>query len=96
MQTNFLFFKSSAIKRADGSRYPREAVASGVRTKLERWCAREVDGLVSILEPEFILILGMAPFDMHAQDARTVLMDRSGRRRLLVAGRLPALNRCIG
>lgn len=88
VQTNFLFSKSSTIKRAEGSRYPWEAVASSVRTKLERWCAREVGVLVSILEPELILVLGLAPFDMHAQDARTVLMDRSRRRRLLVAGRI--------
>ncbi|RNJ61507.1 MAG: hypothetical protein EDM03_15505 [Porphyrobacter sp. IPPAS B-1204] len=88
VQTNFLFFKSSTIKRADDSRYPWEAVASGVRTKLERWCAREVEELVNVLEPEIVLVLGIAPFDVHAQDARTVLMDRSGRRRLLVAGRI--------
>ena len=35
VQTNFLFFKSSTIKFADDSRYPWEAVAFGVRAKLE-------------------------------------------------------------
>ena len=88
VQTNFLFFKSSTIKFADDSRYPWEAVAFGVQTKLERWCAHEVEELVSILEPEIVLVLGIAPFDLHAQDVSTVLMDRSGRRRLLVAGQI--------
>jgi len=88
VQTNFLFFKSSTIKFADDSRYPWEAVASGVRTKLERWCADEVEELVGALEPEIVLVLGIAPFDVHVRDASTVLMDRSGRRRLLAAGRI--------
>jgi hypothetical protein len=40
------------------------------------------------LEPEIVLVVSIAPFNVHAQDASTVLMDRSGRRRLLVAGRI--------
>lgn len=53
---------------------------------LERWSAHEVEELVSVLELKIILVLGIAPFDVHAQDASTVLMDWRNRRRLLVAG----------
>jgi hypothetical protein len=47
-----------------------------------------VEELVCCMEPKIVLVLGIAPFDVHAQDTETVLMDRSGRRRLLVAGRI--------
>ncbi len=86
LQTNFLFFKSSSLGR-DG-RYPWLAVSPSIRATLEQRCSEEVIELIRNVKPGLILVLGLDPFDKHAANAETAMLDRSAKRRLLVTGEI--------
>jgi hypothetical protein len=84
LQTNFLFFKSSSLSRE--GRYPWLSVSPSTRAFLEHRCSEEVIELIKNLRPGLILVLGLDPFDRHALNAETIMLDRTGKRRLLVTG----------
>ncbi|MFD1612768.1 hypothetical protein ACFSCW_13250 [Sphingomonas tabacisoli] len=89
LQTNFLFFKSSSLKKE--SRYRWFNLPGHLRSKLEGICAAELFELISMIEPRLILVLGLDPFDTYATGVDTVLRDRNGKRRLLVKGYIAGL-----
>jgi hypothetical protein len=95
IQSNFLFFSSSAVSRAADSRgYRWQDLPEKLRTELEGFCLREIKGYVEVSEPKCLLVLGTQTFDRHADNVSTVIMDKSKRRRLLLQGRVfgrPAL-----
>lgn len=86
IQTNFQFFKSSYIDKP--SRFRWNSLPSLLRSELKIFCLHELTGYVRISEPKLILVLGLDVFDRHASEARPIMRDRSGKRRLLVEGRI--------
>jgi hypothetical protein len=86
IQTNFLFFKSSSISKK--SRYRWNDLPHAFRNDLQVFCDNELKGFVQVSMPNTIVVLGLGGFDNYATDCKEILRDRSGKRRLLVEGRL--------
>lgn len=84
--TNFNFFKSSSQNR--DSQYRWADVDAPVRKRVERACLSALRGLVQLVQPQQIMLLGFSAFDRHVENRAVVQMCRDARRRLIARGEL--------
>jgi hypothetical protein len=86
VHTNFLFFKSSTIKKPSRSRW--NSLPKPLRDELQDFCFEELKGYVKVSQPNAILVLSTDAFDKHATNPDTLLRDKKGKRRLLMQGQI--------
>lgn len=84
--TNFLFFASGSHSRDGDLRWM--SLPRSVRSPLEKFCRDELQGLLAIMEPKQIMILGMGAFSKRVSDQSLGLLARDGERWLIGTGTL--------
>jgi len=86
LMTNFLFFKSSSIDRAEPMAWIKNDLA--LRQDIERTCLAEVREFVRLSRPHTILVIGTGPFKGHVDPGsfEVALADSKARRALISSG----------
>jgi hypothetical protein len=86
VMTNFLFFKSGSHTRNSDLRWMD--LPKSVRTPLEEYSLEELRGLLTAMEPQQIMILGMGAFSKRASNQALGALANDGRRWLIGTGTL--------